>query len=211
MASQTSAQGFQRASCDATASSTSDIVPCSKSPIVGTKSPSYSNRLPIEVNSKSSDGPYIIPRRWSNPILPQYNPHHDSKNAGASANEFPNCNPLPLVNKRKKRIIIAFTYIFVLCCLLLVWWIDSEHLPTKLPEVMKSIFSPLSTLISFIILNTICTNGASVPPSFPKSGKVLWFRSPGVIWAQDYLPVGNGYLAGDLSLCTLHGRFMTFK
>ncbi|KII85573.1 glycoside hydrolase family 95 protein [Plicaturopsis crispa FD-325 SS-3] len=35
----------------------------------------------------------------------------------------------------------------------------------------------------------------SVPEGFPKSGNGLWYISPGMIWAKDYLPIGNGYLA----------------
>jgi alpha-L-fucosidase 2 len=34
------------------------------------------------------------------------------------------------------------------------------------------------------------------PPGFPASGNGLWFTQPGVVWAKDWLPVGNGYLGG---------------
>ena len=34
------------------------------------------------------------------------------------------------------------------------------------------------------------------PPGFPSSGNGLWYKEPGMIWSRDWLPVGNGYLAG---------------
>lgn len=36
---------------------------------------------------------------------------------------------------------------------------------------------------------------ASAPPGFPSSGNGLWFTKPAGVWTE-YLPVGNGYLAG---------------
>lgn len=38
----------------------------------------------------------------------------------------------------------------------------------------------------------------SAPQSFPKSGNGLWYTQPGNIWSREWLPIGNGYLAGDL-------------
>lgn len=61
---------------------------------------------------------------------------------------------------------------------------------------MKTYFGSFRALNALIILNTISQNKAAVPQLFPASGKALWFRSPGIVWAEDYLPVGNGYLAG---------------
>ncbi|OSD05704.1 glycoside hydrolase family 95 protein [Trametes coccinea BRFM310] len=40
----------------------------------------------------------------------------------------------------------------------------------------------------------------AAPPAFPSSGNGLWYTSPGRFeaWADDWLPVGNGYLAATL-------------
>lgn len=48
----------------------------------------------------------------------------------------------------------------------------------------------------------LATNSAgytafAAPPSFPDTGNGLWYRSPGIIWSKDWLPIGNGYLAGN--------------
>lgn len=54
----------------------------------------------------------------------------------------------------------------------------------------------------------------SSPPNFPQSGNGLWYSTPGVSWWTDYLPVGNGYLAGSPSFnlghlrCSLNGPFL---
>ncbi|EIM83954.1 uncharacterized protein STEHIDRAFT_123509 [Stereum hirsutum FP-91666 SS1] len=37
-----------------------------------------------------------------------------------------------------------------------------------------------------------------VPTTFPTSGNVMWYTAPGATWLEDYLPVGNGYLAAML-------------
>jgi alpha-L-fucosidase 2 len=37
----------------------------------------------------------------------------------------------------------------------------------------------------------------SVPPEYPASGNGLWFNSSGIVWSRDWLPIGNGYLAGE--------------
>lgn len=42
----------------------------------------------------------------------------------------------------------------------------------------------------------------AAPPNFPKSGNGLWYNTPGTSWVTDYLPVGNGYLAGAQDLLT---------
>lgn len=39
--------------------------------------------------------------------------------------------------------------------------------------------------------------GLAAPSGFPKSGNGLWYTTPGTAWVSDYLPIGNGYLAGD--------------
>ncbi|KAF8157029.1 glycoside hydrolase family 95 protein [Crassisporium funariophilum] len=35
----------------------------------------------------------------------------------------------------------------------------------------------------------------AAPQAFPTSGNGLWYTQPGAIWAREYLPIGNGYLA----------------
>lgn len=36
----------------------------------------------------------------------------------------------------------------------------------------------------------------AAPKGFPSSGNGLWYTSKGSLWVQEWLPVGNGYLAG---------------
>ncbi|KAJ8481341.1 hypothetical protein ONZ51_g6064 [Trametes cubensis] len=40
----------------------------------------------------------------------------------------------------------------------------------------------------------------AAPPAFPSSGKALWYTQPGRFeaWSNDWLPIGNGYLAATL-------------
>ncbi|KAG8221567.1 glycosyl hydrolase family, N-terminal domain-containing protein [Butyriboletus roseoflavus] len=50
-----------------------------------------------------------------------------------------------------------------------------------------------------IVTVTTCASlTLSAPPGFPSSGNGLWYTAPGHIWAQESLPVGNGYLAAML-------------
>lgn len=37
----------------------------------------------------------------------------------------------------------------------------------------------------------------AAPSAFPKSGNGLWFTQQGDNWSREWLPVGNGYLAGE--------------
>jgi alpha-L-fucosidase 2 len=49
------------------------------------------------------------------------------------------------------------------------------------------------------------------PSGFPASGNGLWYSAPGVIWSRDYLPVGNGFLAGKcMSRVNLEMRLLTW-
>ncbi|GLB41068.1 putative glycosyl hydrolase family 65, N-terminal domain [Lyophyllum shimeji] len=41
----------------------------------------------------------------------------------------------------------------------------------------------------------LVTLSVSAPPGFPSSGNGLWFIKPADVWAKEWLPVGNGYLA----------------
>ena len=36
----------------------------------------------------------------------------------------------------------------------------------------------------------------AAPAGFPASGNGIWFDSVGVSWSKEWLPIGNGYLAG---------------
>jgi hypothetical protein len=42
----------------------------------------------------------------------------------------------------------------------------------------------------------------SAPSGLPSSGNGLWFTKPGSIWSKEFLPIGNGYLAG-MHMCYL--------
>jgi len=41
--------------------------------------------------------------------------------------------------------------------------------------------------------------GVSAPNGFPASGNGLWYTQPGNVWSREWLPIGNGYLAGNFS------------
>ncbi|KAJ3576016.1 hypothetical protein NP233_g701 [Leucocoprinus birnbaumii] len=43
-------------------------------------------------------------------------------------------------------------------------------------------------------LLSLATIGRCAPPGFPSSGNGLWYDKPGMVWAREWLPVGNGYL-----------------
>lgn len=49
-------------------------------------------------------------------------------------------------------------------------------------------------LASFLLL--ILRPATSVPQGFPESGNGLWYTHPGGAWSKEWLPIGNGYLAG---------------
>lgn len=51
-------------------------------------------------------------------------------------------------------------------------------------------------LLAFAHLVTL---SISAPPGFPLSGNGLWFNTSANVWAKEWLPVGNGYLAGTRS------------
>ena len=58
---------------------------------------------------------------------------------------------------------------------------------------MQMLFRQLYCLVA---VTTCASFTLSAPPGFPSSGNGLWYTTPGQIWAQELLPVGNGYLAG---------------
>ncbi|KAI0646085.1 glycoside hydrolase family 95 protein [Trametes meyenii] len=63
----------------------------------------------------------------------------------------------------------------------------------SLTELCRNLFTPTedrSTLSSVL----------AAPPAFPASGNGLWYKNPGRFeaWSNDWLPIGNGYLAATL-------------
>lgn len=46
------------------------------------------------------------------------------------------------------------------------------------------------------VLGLVSTIEAA-PPGFPASGNGIWFKTVGVSWSKEWLPIGNGYLAGN--------------
>lgn len=71
--------------------------------------------------------------------------------------------------------------------------------------------NPVSSA-STLTFSTLTTLAA--PAGFPSTGNGLWYKAPGTIWTKDWLPVGNGYLAGSFSplLCDiLSWRWMKYS
>jgi hypothetical protein len=57
----------------------------------------------------------------------------------------------------------------------------------------------LASHVFFTILlgqRVVISASAAAPPGFPESGNGLWYKSPGAMWSKEWLPIGNGYLAG---------------
>jgi alpha-L-fucosidase 2 len=55
----------------------------------------------------------------------------------------------------------------------------------------------MSFLIRTLGLLSLGTISIAVPSGFPTSGNGLWYTEPAVNWSTQYLPIGNGYLAGE--------------
>lgn len=49
-----------------------------------------------------------------------------------------------------------------------------------------------------LLLSAPSGSANSPPQGFPKTGNGLWYMQPGGVWSKEWLPVGNGYLAGEL-------------
>ncbi|KAF9219276.1 glycoside hydrolase family 95 protein [Gyrodon lividus] len=64
-----------------------------------------------------------------------------------------------------------------------------------LPYYVQMLFRRFYCLATFA---TCVSRTNSAPPGFPSSGNGLWYTTPGSVWAQELLPVGNGYLAAML-------------
>ncbi|KAG6886580.1 hypothetical protein C0995_006789, partial [Termitomyces sp. Mi166 len=59
-------------------------------------------------------------------------------------------------------------------------------------SVYRTIEMWATRLLAFAQLVTL---SISTPPGFPLSGNGLWFNTSANVWAKEWLPVGNGYLA----------------
>lgn len=68
-----------------------------------------------------------------------------------------------------------------------------QFLSGYLPDSIEVLFRQLYCLVT---VATCASLTLSVPPGFPSSGNGLWYTAPGKVWVQEWLPVGNGYLAG---------------
>ncbi|KAG6828338.1 hypothetical protein H0H92_008352 [Tricholoma furcatifolium] len=58
-----------------------------------------------------------------------------------------------------------------------------------------------------LALAQLVTISISAPPGFPSSGNGLWYNATADIWSRQWLPVGNGYLAGTIFSVIFMGRF----
>lgn len=74
-------------------------------------------------------------------------------------------------------------------CLLSTVHFLSNCLPCSIQMLFKQFYC-------FLTVTTCASLSLSTPAGFPSSGNGLWYTAPGTIWAQELLPVGNGYLAG---------------
>ncbi|KIJ60761.1 glycoside hydrolase family 95 protein [Hydnomerulius pinastri MD-312] len=71
----------------------------------------------------------------------------------------------------------------------------SHLLLDLLPYSIQMLFRRLYCLVT---VATCVSVTHSAPPGFPSSGNGLWYTAPGSVWAQELLPIGNGYLAAML-------------
>ncbi len=78
------------------------------------------------------------------------------------------------------------------CFNFLLFYLPS--LSALLAQLKMWIHRSLLFLLQFFLI------ARCAPPGFPSSGNGLWYTKPGVVWAKELLPVGNGYLAGALNL-----------
>ncbi|KAG6816007.1 hypothetical protein H0H87_009499 [Tephrocybe sp. NHM501043] len=81
-----------------------------------------------------------------------------------------------------------------------------EMLSTDVNYIMREFFgTPYIVLLvcqtiemwatRLLALAQLVTLSISAPPGFPTSGNGLWFNTSASVWAKEWLPVGNGYLA----------------
>ena len=62
-------------------------------------------------------------------------------------------------------------------------------------NLLNLMYIVLSLLAAAVWGGSESAAAPTAPPGFPSSGNGLWYKQPGKIWARDYLPIGNGYLA----------------
>ena len=66
---------------------------------------------------------------------------------------------------------------------------------------LLSVFTMLTRrrVAEAVVLGSILPSVTAAPPGFPDSGNGLWFNKPGrsEAWSNDWLPIGNGFLAGE--------------
>ena len=88
--------------------------------------------------------------------------------------------------------------VFLLLAALVVFLVVSDLSQSPLDITVSTMTRPFGLLHAFIsvIMISVTPSQSAVPASFPPSGKVLWFRTPGASWSKNYLPIGNGFLAG---------------
>ncbi|KAI0763991.1 glycoside hydrolase family 95 protein [Trametes elegans] len=69
----------------------------------------------------------------------------------------------------------------------------------SLVDVWRNLFTPAEGRRAIALAATVSTTLAA-PPAFPSSGNGLWYRQPGRFeaWSNDWLPIGNGFLAATL-------------
>ncbi|KAH7890396.1 glycoside hydrolase family 95 protein [Phlebopus sp. FC_14] len=72
--------------------------------------------------------------------------------------------------------------------LLSLYHLSWNVLPDSVQMLLRRIYCLLTVA-------TCVSISRSVPPGFPSSGNGLWYTTPGSVWAQELLPLGNGYLA----------------
>lgn len=67
----------------------------------------------------------------------------------------------------------------------------SSSLPQRFAEMLTPRVVAFAATLSTVV---------AAPPAFPSSGNGLWYKQPGRFddWASDWLPVGNGFLAGTI-------------
>ncbi|KAI0691473.1 hypothetical protein BC835DRAFT_1528505, partial [Cytidiella melzeri] len=68
-----------------------------------------------------------------------------------------------------------------------------------LQNLMCAKIDMLRASLRMLLAVTSISSASGVPSAFPASGNGLWYTSTGVSWVQDWLPIGNGYLAGGTS------------
>lgn len=72
-------------------------------------------------------------------------------------------------------------------------------LPRIIDKVMRTLYD---TLLFLGLIFSVSPTASSAPHGFPTSGNGLWYTQPGKVWSRELLPIGNGYLAGQLHSVT---------